>query len=192
MGSGAAGVTVLLTGPSGAGKTSTLQDLAASRPGFWSGVIAESVLSADGLRVGLAARLLPGETRVDLAVRGTAAAAPPDSFDTPLGPWRFSSRAITAVNDHLATVPVLAASLIDEIGPLELRRGGGFLPGFRTVLAGTAPMVVVVRPDLVDELRRSIAGWSSHRRGIHTVTIEAPSERASAATAIQGFLSGRP
>jgi nucleoside-triphosphatase THEP1 len=80
--------------------------------------------------------------------------------------------------------------LIDEIGPLELLRHGGFLPGLEAVMRSTLPAIVVVRPALVAELRRTIGSFNSMRSPghIHTVTIADPKHIEPTATRILAML----
>ncbi len=90
----------------------------------------------------------------------------PTTDDTPrtgplVGPYRFSSAVIERANAHLQSIctrsgKVLSGIVLDEIGPLELIRNAGFRPGLDYVLRQTIPLVVVIRPELVEELTRLV------------------------------------
>jgi nucleoside-triphosphatase THEP1 len=57
--------------------------------------------------------------------------------------------AIAALRESLAKEGEL--TVIDEIGPLELRQGGGIAP-ILTLLETAGNLIVVVRPELIDEV----------------------------------------
>ena len=72
--------------------------------------------------------------------------------------WDFDANALARVNAHLAALrPGGAAGLlaIDELGPLELRRGAGLTEALALLDAGPAPAwphaLVVVRSALAEE-----------------------------------------
>jgi nucleoside-triphosphatase THEP1 len=144
--------------------------------------------------------------------RSAAADAPADSTSEGVlvGPWRFSPAAIATVNarlieiaeessrratptdspkEHVSDLPDPVV-LIDEIGPLELLRHGGFLLGLEAVMRSALPAIVVVRPALVEELRRTIGSFSNVRSPghIHTVTIADPKHIEPTATRILAML----
>ncbi len=205
-------ITLLVTGEPGTGKTSLLMNLSErlgvtgviSRPrvdefGKRTGIVA--VLPDIGVRIELASvARIPGDERMARLV--AAPTEPGDSSDEAqvlVGPWRFSLEAIATVNAHLSriaqeagprtSVPVV---LIDEIGPLELLRHGGFLPGLEAVMRSALPAIVVVRPALVVELRRTIGSFSESRspNRIHTVSISHPTQIEPTATRILAMLQG--
>lgn len=82
--------------------------------------------------------------------------------------WHISDSAIAEVNEHLASIPERVAKecgrgdaaarkgviVIDELGPLELVRGGGIVEGVRLMEAGSSDgvdcAVLVVRKSLAD------------------------------------------
>ncbi|MGI6033603.1 MAG: hypothetical protein ACOX69_09325 [Coriobacteriales bacterium] len=69
--------------------------------------------------------------------------------------WDFSDAALERVNAHLSTCTDCDLLLIDELGPLELLRGGGFTEGMRLLDTQSAPAsLVVVRPALTEEAER--------------------------------------
>ncbi len=154
---------------------------------------------------------------VEPAPTADASSATADSSAQPnwgvmVGPWRFSLAAIATVNARLIAIAGMAGRaeslpcdrpaeeqpppgpvvLIDEIGPLELLRHGGFLPGLEAVMRSALPTIVVVRPALVGELRRTIGSFSSSRfpGHLHTVTIADPKHIEPTATRILAMLQG--
>ncbi|MCG8478245.1 MAG: nucleoside-triphosphatase [Spirochaetales bacterium] len=169
-------LTILLTGESGSGKTLTASRLVEARPQSIAGVLSVSE-SKEGVRRAIVARLLPDGGEVALA--SLERSVPPRGIKPPsidsalddagravvrLGPWDFSVRGIERVNHYLCRIaenPQFGVPphsiLIDEIGPLELVYGGGFLPGLRAVLDAALPSVIVVRPSLVDSIRAFLA-----------------------------------
>lgn len=147
---------ILLTGARGSGKT-TLLESAAQR------------LQAEGLRV--AGILSPGHfengrrTRFDLLILDTGQRLllaerdfnePPDSGRC----YSFRQDTIAAGLEALSGGRLAAADIIfvDEVGPMELR-GEGWGPALQAVSALPAPMVWVVRPKLVEKVRRR---WGLH------------------------------
>lgn len=136
----------------------------------------------------------------------------PTSDGVMVGPWRFSPAAIATVNARLIAIAGMAGRaeslpcdrptedgrpagpvvLIDEIGPLELLRHGGFLPGLEAVMRSALPTIVVVRPALVGELRRTIGSFTSCRSPghLHTVTIADPKHIEPTARRILAMLQG--
>ena len=156
------------------------------------------------------ARLLAEPT--DTATDSSAATGTGAGDGVMVGPWRFSPLAITSVNARLTELagiggctessladrpveeplPPCPVVLIDEIGPLELLRHGGFLPGLAAVMRSALPAIVVVRPALVAELRRTIGSFSNLRspQHLHTVTIAHPAHIDPTATRILAMLRG--
>ena len=100
-------------------------------PGVWRG----------GEKLGIENVLLPSRERVLLA---TPTEAGPSSLG--LG-WDFDPAALARVN---------ALLVIDEVGPLELRRGAGLTAALELLAAGPGPAwphaLVVVRAALADEV----------------------------------------
>lgn len=114
------------------------------------GVLAPGVWRA-GEKVGIGNVLLPSRERVLLATPAASGCA------GGLG-WDFDANALARVNAHLAALrPGGAAGLlaIDELGPLELRRGAGLTEALALLDAGPAPAwphaLVVVRSALAEE-----------------------------------------
>ena len=210
-------ITVLVTGEPGTGKTSLLANL--SERVTAAGVISRPRVNEGGKRTGIIATLPDTGVLIDLATvaripgdpRVARLVAAPDHPDTEVGvmvgPWRFSPAAIAMVNAHLfriaqgASPPDLPSDdsptaapvvVIDEIGPLELLRHGGFLPGLEVVMRSALPAIVVVRPALVGELRRTIGSFSELRslKHIHTVSISQPTQIEPTARRILAMLQG--
>lgn len=158
----------ILTGDVRTGKTTWLE--ARVRELEAAGVPVRGVLAPgvwrDGEKVGIENVLLPSRERVLLATPAE------DGCSTGLG-WEFGAAALARVNAHLAG---LAADVkgdgrpgllvIDEVGPLELRRGGGLTAALELLNAGPAPAwshaLVVVRSALAGEAAARFArSWRS-------------------------------
>ncbi len=211
-------ITLLVTGEPGTGKTSLLINLS-KRLGV-VGVISQPRVDEFGKRTGIIAGFPDTGDQIELATlaripgnpRVAGLAATPHGVDgtdphVMVGPWRFSRRAIASVNARLAriaeeavrggatsdaahrSVPVV---VIDEIGPLELLRHGGFLPGLEAVMRSALPAIVVVRPALVAELRRTIGSFSPSRSPdrLHTVSVSHPTQIEPTAQRILAMLQG--
>lgn len=119
-----------------------------------SGVLAPGVWHDDE-KVGIENVLLPSHERVLLATPAG------DGCSTGLG-WEFNAEALARVNAHLAELATASDEaqpgllVIDEVGPLELRRGGGLTAAFELLDAGPTPAwphaLVVVRATLAKEV----------------------------------------
>ena len=117
-------------------------------PGMWH----------DGEKVGIQNVLLPSRERVLLAKPVKRGQSP---FD--LG-WDFDAAALDRVNAHLAELAKTADKkdvrpgllVIDEVGPLELRRGGGLTAALKLLDAGPTPTwphaLVIVRSSLAEAI----------------------------------------
>lgn len=103
-----------------------------------------------------------------------------------IGPYHFSAAAFAAAETELLeaarSLSTLDEIIIDEIGPLELRRHEGFARGFAAILdayrAATHPagarrprLVVVVRPELFEELRTMVEGAVGPAALLHLRTV---------------------
>ncbi|MGI6208596.1 MAG: nucleoside-triphosphatase [Anaerolineae bacterium] len=78
------------------------------------------------------------------------------------GPYRLRPEALAWGNEVVSAAAGWAdAVIIDEVGPEELLRGGGWVAGLVRAAAGDAPLLVVVRPSLLDDLLTKLA---AHRR----------------------------
>ncbi len=160
---------IILTGPRGAGKTTLLESAARSLQAL--GLRPAGILSPgyfeNGRRVRYEILILDTGERLPLAERDGN--APPDSG----GCYRFQPGTIAAGLQALSDGRLAAADvvIVDEVGPMELR-GEGWAPALDAVAAMPAPMVWVVRPNLVDEVRRR---WRWHEAEV----IEAASAGAA-------------
>lgn len=159
----------ILTGDIRTGKTTWLE--ARVRELEAVGVPVRGVLAPgvwrDGEKVGIENVLLPSRERVLLATPAG------DGCSTGLG-WDFNPAALTRVNAHLAGLNATAVEkdvcpgllVIDEVGPLELRRGDGLTAALALLDDGPTPTwphaLIVVRPALVEDARTRFAqSWRS-------------------------------
>ena len=130
------------------------------------GVLAPSVWRG-GEKVGIENVLLPSRERVLLARPAG------DGCSTGLG-WDFDEAPLARVNAHLIGLAAAAGKrdahhgllVIDEIGPLELRRGDGLTAALELLDAGPAPAwphaLAVVRAALAEEVaERMRPTWGS-------------------------------
>lgn len=157
----------ILTGDIRSGKTTWLEagvrELEAAgvpvrgvlAPGVWRG----------GKKVGIENVLLPSHERVLLATPAE------EGCSTGLG-WDFDANALARVNTHLTELAATSDDMrpgllvIDEIGPLELRRGEGLTAALELLDAGPTPawphVLVVVRATLAEDARTRFAqSWRS-------------------------------
>ncbi len=150
----------ILTGSVRTGKTTWLQ--ARVRELETAGVPVRGVLAPGvwrgGEKIGIENELLPSRERVLLANPVNWGLSPIDRCG-----WNFDAAALARVNAHLAGLTTAAGEkdarpgllAVDEIGPLELRRGGGLTEALALLDAGPAPAwthaLVVVRSALAQE-----------------------------------------
>ena len=69
-----------------------------------------------------------------------------------IGPYTFSAAALQQGDAFLRSLPRrphVQLVVVDEVGPLELHRGGGVLGALRELFSSCLPLLVVVRPSLV-------------------------------------------
>ena len=157
----------ILTGDIRSGKTTWLaagvRELEAAG-GPVRGVLAPGVWR-DGKKVGIENVLLPSHERVLLATPAE------EGCSTGLG-WDFDANALARVNAHLTELAATSGDMrpgllvIDEIGPLELRRGEGLTAALELLDAGPTPAwphaLVVVRATLAEDARTRFAqSWRS-------------------------------
>ena len=148
----------ILTGDIQAGKTTWLEarvrELEAAGVPV-CGVLAPGVWR-DGEKVGIENVLLPSREHVLLA-------KPIKRGQSPFGlGWEFDAEALARVNAHLTELAAAAGDMrpgllvIDEIGPLELRRGAGLAEALKLLDAGPAPAwphaLVIARTALAEEV----------------------------------------
>lgn len=195
---------VILVGERGLGKTSLCRAIAASLEGLGigvGGILSPSGRDAAGMpREVWAEDLARGERRM-LASRNSDLGGPswpgPTAGVPDRPPISFSdecfSWAIAVLHREFEEARGLV--IVDEIGPLELLRGGGFLP-FLEHAAGNpagASLLLTVRPSLAEELARRFAGGDEAgghgpARGLFTRTLSV-SNRDSLAKEIAGLLA---
>ena len=85
-------------------------------------------------------------------------AARDDEPGVRIGPWRFLGEGIRFANRICEPKDCPGLTIIDEIGPLELS-GLGFATAFESLKQGRyEKAIVVVRPDLVEEIGTLITG----------------------------------
>ena len=157
----------ILTGDIRSGKTTWLE--AGVRELEAAGVPVRGVLAPgvwrDGKKVGIENVLLPSHARVLLATPAE------EGCSTGLG-WDFDANALARVNAHLTELAATSGDMrpgllvIDEIGPLELRRGEGLTAALELLDAGPTPAwphaLVVVRATLAEDARTRFAqSWRS-------------------------------
>lgn len=157
----------ILTGDIRSGKTTWLE--AGVRELETAGVPVRGVLAPgvwrDGKKVGIENVLLPSHERVLLAKPAE------EGCSTGLG-WDFDANALARVNAHLTELAATSGDMrpgllvIDEIGPLELRRGEGLTAALELLDAGPTPAwphaLVVVRATLAEDARTRFAqSWRS-------------------------------
>ena len=124
------------------------------------GVIAPGMWRGDE-KVGIENVLLPSRERVLLATPVNWGQSPINRCADSLG-WDFDANALARVNTHLTELAATAGDMrpgllvIDEIGPLELRRGEGLTAALELLDAGPTPAwphaLVVVRSALAEEV----------------------------------------
>lgn len=143
---------VLVTGDIKVGKTTVVGQvvaLARARGYVCAGLWAPAHV-IDGRKAGIeAVDLSSGERRL-LARVAT------DEAGERVGRYTFDPAIIAWANGILAAAVATQPDLlvIDEIGPLELERGGGLAPALEPLVAGCVPRaLVVVRTRLLDTLR---------------------------------------
>lgn len=141
---------LILSGPSGAGKSSLCARLAedARTAGLVTGgLIARAVFSDDRKIAIELVDQLSGERR---HVAGRRAAG--DAGLT-TEQWTFDPAALAWGDQRLRELPPCDLIFIDELGPLELRRGQGLLAGLALIERRGARIIVVIRPELLAEAR---------------------------------------
>ena len=148
----------LLTAPSGAGKTTFCAALAdQARAAGWdvAGLLSPPVFE-NGQKVGiLAQNLRSGETR-PLAQLSTFH-PPLSTFHFPLGQWLFSPSALAWGNDLLVSCLPADLFIVDELGPLELIRGEGWVNALEALRSRRYKIgLVVIRPELVETGRNML------------------------------------
>lgn len=142
---------LLLTGTTGAGKSTVCLRLAAlcrEQGHTPAGIVTQS----DGPRRYLL-DLASGEQQL-LAADGEALAGPR------WGRFSFCQEALDWGNEAVRRAVEGPADLVllDEVGPLELIAGAGFLPALERLLGSEKAGLIVVRPALLESLRTLARG----------------------------------
>jgi len=141
------GSLALLTGGRGAGKTRWCERLvgAGRGAGLWVAGLVSPPVFTDGEKSGIDLVDAASGERRRLAERARA-----DLPGTEGLGWRFDPEALAWGNATLAAIGPSDLIVLDELGPLELRRGCGLSSAFGLLDAGRFRLaVVVVRPALV-------------------------------------------
>jgi len=151
---------VILSGERGTGKTTLCLELA-GRIEAAEGIVCPALFDDRGNKVGFKCLSVKtgeswqlGQARIK-ADRNTGRAVFADAASNPAnatGSYLFDAagikRAVDLIVESIERDDAL--TLIDEIGPLELR-GGGFAPVL-PLLAGASDLLLVVRPALVEKI----------------------------------------
>ena len=146
----------LLTAEIGAGKTTfchALVDEASAAGWDTAGILCPPVFES-GVKTGIRAQnLRTGESR-PLAI-ATAFNSPLSTFHFSLGTWLFDPSIIAWGNEILAAALPCDLFIVDELGPLELIRGEGWLNALEALRQPKYKIsVAVVRPSLVESAQR--------------------------------------
>lgn len=136
--------------------------------------------------------LVPFARRRDLAVIEGSFVEGSQSAQAKLG-WEISEGALARVNEHFAALGEAAPGsspallIVDELGPLELLRGGGLTEALALLEAGPSERfpnaLVIIRESLLDVARERFEGAWGALRPI------APGDEAR--LAIEGLALGR-
>ena len=156
-------VNVLLTGERQVGKTTVCRQVAELARGLGygpAGVLAPALLGEDGLPVAYHALMVSdGEQRLLAQADGDLSGVLSLSKGGPrTGRYSFDADVFSWVVGRLRAAISQSCDLliVDEIGPLELEQGKGLAPLLSDLSAGGMPLLLVVRPELVEQLQRRL------------------------------------
>lgn len=145
----------VLTGGRGIGKTTLCRDLAdQARAAGWkvAGLLSLAVFE-NGVKTGILAEdLRTGESR-PLAM--LANQSPVTNYQLPLGQWIFDPSVIDWGNQILQSREPCDLFIVDELGPLEIYRGEGWVNAFDALRQVPYRFgVVVIRPECIDDFAK--------------------------------------
>jgi len=150
-------MNILLTGQRQVGKTAVCKQVAELVRGLGydpAGVLTPVVLDKDGFpAIRYALMVSDGQQRL-LARTDDDLDGPRTSrysFDADVFSWVIG-RLRGAISQDCDLL------IVDEIGPLELEQGRGLAPILPDLSAGKLPLLLVVRPELVGQLRERLSG----------------------------------
>jgi len=160
--SGSHGVLVLLTGEPGVGKTwvcKTVADMARHRGLRVAGLVSESRELASGRVVQTVVNLRTGDRRRLADLVGSEDGDPLGRGAAGRFSWQFIGDSIRWGRHELDRCAgrELDLLVIDQIGPLELVAGSGWVNALGTVRSASAGLaLIVVNPLVLDTLRRDL------------------------------------
>lgn len=141
----------VLTGGRGIGKTTQCRALVEqARATGWdvAGLLSPAIFE-NGVKTGILAQDLRTNESRTLAMLTTQ--SPITNYHLPLGQWLFDPTAIAWGNQILQSRPPCDLFIVDEIGPLELLRGEGWVNAFDALHQVRYRLgVVVIRPECID------------------------------------------
>ena len=141
----------IITGGRGVGKTTLLLNLIEERKSRCSkvaGILTPAIYDKNGEKPGFYAMSVINGERWELGRSDKELEGP--SY----GPFSFSERGFDRANEILAEVLTEGPGdvFLDEIGPLELEKGGGFCPVLPLIskFNQNRKLYLVIRPELID------------------------------------------
>jgi nucleoside-triphosphatase len=156
------GEIYLVSASSGDGKTTWLASLAeaALLRGWRVGGVLSPAVFEQGVKTGISLEnLATGERRLLARAADRAEAGGFSSSHTP--GWSFFPAALEWGNQVLAAQPACDLLIIDELGPLEFRQGGGLSAAFDLLARGAYRLACLsVRPELLDTFQQR---WPASR-----------------------------
>jgi nucleoside-triphosphatase THEP1 len=157
------GKLILVSGQSGSGKTHWCLELAehAKAQGISAvGLVSPGVIEA-GNKIGIELVDVASGSRQRLAIRRGKSGKGQFTLD-----WDFNDEAINWGNSILRQLITCQLLILDEIGPLELQRGGGLVKSIGLITARQYGLAcVAIRPSLL-EIAQALWPWGlvSHVR----------------------------
>ncbi|MGZ6346570.1 MAG: nucleoside-triphosphatase [Anaerolineales bacterium] len=141
------GRLILITGPSGSGKTCWCLELVklSRASGYVPAGLVSPAVFKDNLKVGIDLLNLVSDEQRHLALQRSE--NPGDHFPAH---WSLNPEVLEWGNGILGQLTSCNLLILDELGPLELDRGGGLTNGIELVARrGYRLACVVIRPSLV-------------------------------------------